>query len=306
MDEIKTKFLNMNLNSPTTTASGILGLTADSMKRVTAFGAGSVTTKSFNIEARKGHPGPSILPFKHGLINAVGLSNPGVDEMVGEIEKFKKISDRPIFASIFGRTIDEFGAVAEIVADVRPDLIEVNVSCPNVRSEFGEPFSSSYENTGKITSLVKKNAGNIPVSIKLAPQGAQIGRMAQICKDNGADALTAINTVGPGMLIDINVRKPILSNKTGGVSGPAILPITVKCIYEIYESVDIPIIGVGGVNDAEDALQLILAGASIVGIGSGIYYKGIEIFDEVNKGIRAYMEKYGIKSLDEIRGAAHE
>ena len=118
--------------------------------------------------------------------------------------------------------------------------------------------------------------------------------------------MTAINTVGPGMLIDINVRKPILSNKTGGVSGPAILPIAVKSIYEIYASVDIPIIGVGGVNDAEDALQLILAGASIVGIGSGIYYKGMEIFDEVNKGIAAYMQKCGFSSLEEIRGAAHE
>jgi dihydroorotate dehydrogenase (NAD+) catalytic subunit len=306
MATLKTKFLNMELESPTTTASGILGLTADSMKRVTEFGAGSVTTKSFNIEARKGHKGPSILPFKHGLINAVGLSNPGVEEMIKEIEKFKKISNRPIFASIFGRTIDEFGEVAEIVADAQPDLIEVNVSCPNVRSEFGEPFSSSYENTGKITALVKKKAGNIPVSIKLAPQGAHIGKMAMICKDNGADAVTAINTVGPGMLIDVNVRKPILSNKTGGVSGPAILPIAVKSIYEIYANADIPIIGVGGVNEAEDAIQLILAGASIVGIGSGIYYKGIELFDEVNRGIMKYLQKHGFNSIDEIRGAAHE
>ena len=306
MNILKTKFLNIALESPTTTASGILGLTADSMKRVTEFGAGSVTTKSFNIEARKGHKGPSILPFKHGLINAVGLSNPGAEEMIKEIKKFKQISSRPIFASIFGRTIDEFGEVAEIVAAAKPDLIEVNVSCPNVRSEFGEPFSSSYENTGKITALVKKRAGNVPVSIKLAPQGAHIGRMAKVCKDNGADAVTAINTVGPGMLIDINVRKPILFNKTGGVSGPAILPIAVKSIYEIYANVDIPIIGVGGVNDAEDALQLILAGASIVGIGSGIYYKGMEIFDKVNKGIAAYLRKHGFSSLEEIRGGAHE
>jgi dihydroorotate dehydrogenase (NAD+) catalytic subunit len=303
---LKTKFLDLELNSPTTTASGILGLTADSMKRVTLFGAGSVTTKSFSLEARKGHKGPSIMPFKNGLINAVGLSNPGVDEVIKEITKFKKISGRPIFASIFGRTIEEFGEVAEMVKEAAPDLIEVNVSCPNVRSEFGEPFSSSYENTGKITALVKKSAGDIPVSIKLAPQGAQIGKMAQVCKENGADAVTAINTVGPGMLIDVNVRKPVLSNGTGGVSGPAILPIAVKSVYEIYKNADIPIIGVGGVTDAEDALQLILAGASVVGIGSGIYYKGLEIFDEINKGLIAYMEKYGVKSIDEIRGAAHE
>ena len=306
MDILKTKFLNMVLNSPTTTASGILGLTADSMKRVIDYGAGSVTTKSFNIEARKGHKGPSIIPFKHGLINAVGLSNPGVAEMVKEIIKFKQISDRPIFASIFGRTIDEFGEVTEQLVDAQPDMIEVNVSCPNVRSEFGEPFGSNYENTGKITALVKKKAGEIPISIKLAPHGAHIGKMAKVCKENGADAVTAINTVGPGMLIDINVRKPILSNRTGGVSGPAILPIAIKSIFEIYENTDIPIIGVGGVNEAEDALQLIMAGASVIGIGSGIYYKGIELFEEINKGIAAYLKKHGFNSVDEIRGAAHE
>jgi len=306
MSFLDTKFLNMELNSPTTTASGILGLTADSMKRVTDNGAGSVTTKSFNIEARKGHKGPSIIPFKHGLINAVGLSNPGVKEMVKEILKFKQINDSPIFASIFGRTVEEFGEVTEQLADAGPDLIEVNVSCPNVRSEFGEPFGSSYENTGKITALVKKRAGNVPISIKLAPHGAHIGKMAKVCQENGADAVTAINTVGPGMLIDINVRKPILSNKTGGVSGPAILPIAIKSVFEIYENADIPIIGVGGVNEAEDALQLIMAGATVIGIGSGIYYKGIEIFKEINEGIVSYLKKHGFKSVDEIRGSAHE
>ena len=299
-------FLHMELAQPTVLASGILGLTAASMKRVIEAGAGAVTTKSFNTEGRKGHPNPSILPFRHGLLNAVGLSNPGVDEVVKEIRLFKKECQAPLFASIFGRTIEEYGEVTQKLAEAQPDLIEVNVSCPNVRSEFGTPFGDSPQDTARVTEIVKKYAGNIPVSVKLGPHGPGVGRMAKVCEEHGADAVTLINTVGPGMLIDIDVRKPILSNKTGGVSGPAILPIAVKSVYEAYEQVRIPIIGTGGVTTAEDAIQMILAGATLIGIGSGVYYQGIEIFRKIDRGIEAYLERYGFSTLDEIRGLAHE
>ena len=157
-----------------------------------------------------------------------------------------------------------------------------------------------------MTEIVKKHAGNIPISVKLGPHGPGVGRMAKVCEDHGADALTLINTVGPGMLIDIDVRKPILSNKTGGVSGPAILPIAVKSVFEAYEQVRIPIIGTGGVTTAEDAIQMILAGATLIGIGSGVYYQGMEIFRKVNRGIQDYLTKYGFTSPAEIRGLAHE
>ncbi len=297
---------SIDMASPLVLASGILGLTASSMKRVVGFGAGAVTTKSFNIEARKGHKGPSVVPFKHGLLNAVGLSNPGVDEMIREIKTYKKICGSPVFASIFGRTIEEFGIVTEKVVEAKPDLIEVNVSCPNVHSEFGEPFGGSFEDTARITRLVKEKASGIPVSIKLAPHYPAIGKMAKVCEDNGADAVTAINTVGPGMIIDVNVRKPLLSNLTGGVSGPAILPVAVKSVYEIYKNVSIPIIGTGGVTTAEDALQIIMAGASAVGIGTGIYYEGIEIFDKINNGMIEYLQRHGFESIAEIKGSAHE
>ena len=303
----RVKFLNLELENPTVLASGILGLTASSMWRVVRVGgAGAVTTKSFNKDWRKGHKNPSIIPFRHGLLNAVGLSNPGIDEMVKEIRKFKERSKAPIFASIFGRTIEEFAEVTQRTVEAKPDLIEVNVSCPNVHSEFGQPFGDSLKDTARVTAIVKKHAGNIPVSVKLGPHGPGIGRLARVCEESGADAITAINTAGPGMLIDIEVRKPILSNKTGGLSGPALLPIAVKSVYEVYRSVKIPIIGTGGVTQPEDAVQLLLAGATLIGIGTAVYYQGIEVFQKVADGIDAYLQKHGFKSLEEIRGLAHE
>jgi dihydroorotate dehydrogenase (NAD+) catalytic subunit len=303
---IKPEFLNLHLESPLVLASGILGLTASSMRRVIQFGAGAVTCKSFNLEPRKGHRSPSIIPFKHGLLNAVGLSNPGMDEMIQEIIRFKKECNAPLFASIFGRSIDEFGEVTKRLVEAQPDLIEVNISCPNVHAEFGQPFGDSCPDTASITRIVKTNAGKIPVSIKLGPHGPGIGLLTKICEDNGADAITAINTVGPGMLIDINVRKPILANRTGGVSGPAILPIAVKSVYEVYRQVKIPIIGTGGITTAEDAIQMILAGATLLGVGTAVYYEGINVFDKINRGLRQYLTDHGFQSLSEIKGGAHE
>jgi dihydroorotate dehydrogenase (NAD+) catalytic subunit len=303
---LKPIFLNIRMHSPLVLASGILGLTASSMKRVIDCGAGAVTTKSFNLEARSGHKGPSIVPFPQGLLNAVGLSNPGVEDMNREISYFKKRCNAPIFASIFGRTVEEFGEVVQKTVECGPHLIEVNISCPNVQSEMGTPFGQSLKDTEKVVKIVKKHSGKIPVSIKLGPHGPGIGSLAKVCEDNGANAITAINTAGPGMIIDINVQRPVLSNKTGGVSGPAILPIAVKSVYDVYEKCSLPIIGTGGVTFAEDAIQMILAGASCVGLGTAVYSEGIEVFNKINKGIELYLEKHDAASLAEIRGRAHE
>jgi dihydroorotate dehydrogenase (NAD+) catalytic subunit len=302
---IETKLLNLKLKSPLVLASGILGLTASSMKRVIEFGAGAVTSKSFNKDWRTGHKNPSIVPFEQGMLNAVGLSNPGLDEMIKEIRLYKQLCHAPIIASIFGRSIDEFGEVTQRAAEAEPDMIEVNISCPNVHSEFGQPFGDSCPDTAKITQIVKKHAGKIPVSIKLGPHGPGIGVIAKVCEENGADAITAINTVGPGMIIDIDVKKPVLSNLTGGVSGPAILPIAVKSVYEVYKNVKIPIIGTGGVTKPSDAIQMILAGATAIGVGTAVYYEGIEVFRKLNEGIDKYLKEHGYKHVSEIRGAAH-
>ncbi|HES60220.1 MAG: dihydroorotate dehydrogenase [Calditrichaceae bacterium] len=303
---IKTRLLNFYLKSPLILASGILGLTASSMKRVIEFGAGAVTSKSFNKDWRTGHKNPSIVPFEHGMLNAVGLSNPGLDEMIKEIQLYKEECDTPIIASIFGRSIEEFGEVTRRTCEAEPDMIEVNISCPNVHSEFGQPFGDSCPDTAKIVQIVKEHAGNIPVAIKLGPHGPGIGVIAKVCEENGADAITAINTVGPGMLIDIDVQRPVLSNLTGGISGPAILPVAVKSVYEVYKNVKIPIIGTGGVTKPSDAIQMILAGSTAIGVGTAVYYEGIEVFRKLNEGIEKYLLEKGYKSIEQIRGAAHE
>jgi dihydroorotate dehydrogenase (NAD+) catalytic subunit len=303
---LKTQFLTKMYASPLVLASGVLGLTADSMKRVLAAGAGAVTTKSFGLEPRKGHPCPAIVPFEGGLLNAVGLSNPGADEMIREMKNLRYISEGGIFASVFGRTVDEFGEVTKRAIEAGPDLIEVNISCPNVSSEFGTPFGASYTDTEKITRIVKKASGQVPVSIKLTLQCPSLTKMAQVCRDNGADAITAINTVGPGMLIDTGVMKPVLANKVGGVSGPAIFPLALKAVWEICQNVELPVIATGGVRTADQALQMIMAGATIISIGSGVYYGDIQIFSQINRGIFQWMEEREIRSLEAIRGVVHE
>ena len=293
------------LSSPLILSSGILGLSASSLKRVAAQGAGAVTTKSCGLNERPGHPCPSVIPFEHGLLNAVGLSNPGVAEMIREIQDFRTKSSAPIIASVFGANIEEFGMVTEIIAEAKPDLIEVNISCPNVESEFGLPFGSDPVACARITKLVKKKAGKIPVSMKLTANCPSIAHMAKVCQDNGADLITAINSVGPGMLIDLNVRKPVLANKTGGVSGPCILPVAVRCVWEIFRAVKVPIIGGGGVSNTDSALQMILAGATAVGIGTGVYPKGLSVFNEINNGIREFMRTKKIRKLSSLIGGAH-
>lgn len=301
----KTTICGVDLEYPLVLASGILGVTASSCKMVAEAGAGAVTLKSCSVAPRLGHPGPCVLPIDHGLLNAVGLSNPGARQTAHEIRDYMQRCPTPIIASVFAATVAEFGAVTEIIADVRPHLIEVNVSCPNVESEFGSPFGADEDTLAAVTGTVKRAAGDIPVSVKLTPNCRSIARMAQVAEQFGADAITAINTLGPGMFIDPNTRTPVLSNRVGGLSGPAILPIAVRCVYDIFKRVKIPIIGTGGVSSAADALQMIMAGASAVGIGTAVYTEGVEIFAGVNEGLAGFIEDKRLHSLDELRGCAH-
>ncbi|HEY3446456.1 MAG TPA: dihydroorotate dehydrogenase [Myxococcales bacterium] len=302
---LKVRLAGIELESPLVLASGILGVTSSSLAMVARHGVGAVTTKSFSLEERPGHKGPTIVAFEHGWVNAVGLSNPGWQIATDEIRAYKARTRTPIIASIFGRTMEEFPAVAEKAAAAEPDLIEVNVSCPNVSSEFGTPFEADDADLAWITSAVKRAAGKVPVAMKLSANFGGIGRKAKACEDSGADVITAINTVGPGMLIDLNVRKPVLSNKVGGVSGPAILPVAVRSVFEISRSVKIPVIGTGGVSCAEDALQMIVAGATAVGIGSAFAFDGLEKVPAFHQGMEDYLARGGFPTLEWIRGAAH-
>ncbi len=303
--DLKTNIAGVELKNPTILASGILGVTGSSLVNVAKSGAGAVTTKSIGLEERKGHHNPIIVEFESGLINAVGLSNPGVDEFREEISYAVKNAKVPVVASIFGRTIDEFGIVAEKVSKAKPNLIEVNISCPNVEDEFGKPFGADAKTAAKITETVK-NRTKIPIIVKLTPNVPNIKDIAKAVEQAGADALSAINSLGPGMIIDIKTVKPILANKQGGVSGPAIRPIAVRCVYDIYEIVDIPVIGIGGITYGKDAIEMMMAGASAVGIGSGVYYRGIDVFRKVCDEIKGFMEEEGYFNLKQIIGKAHE
>ena len=306
MPHLKVQMAGISMDSPLVLASGVLGVTASSMRRVVDHGAGAVTTKSCSIHPRKGHPGPCIIPYEHGMINAVGLSNPGVDAVVNEIRTYRAECQAPIFASVFAGSVEEFGKVTRRIAAGNPDLIEVNVSCPNVQSEFGAPFGASFEDTAAITRIVKKNAGKIPVAMKLTVHCPSIGKMAKVCEDNGADVITAINTVGPGMLIDVGVKRPILSNKMGGVSGAGIFPVALKAVWEIHRNCNLPILATGGVSNGNEAAQMILAGAHAVAIGSAVYNRGVEVFQRVNEELLEVLELHEMERLDDLRGGAHE
>jgi len=302
---ISVEMAGLMLDSPLLLSSGVLGLSASSLKSVADAGAGAVTSKSCGLNERAGHKCPAVLPFEHGVLNAIGLANPGVDEMVKEIQEYKRRSKTPLIASIFGSDVDEFGVVTEKIVSARPDMIEVNVSCPNVASEFGVPFGADIDICSRITRLVKDKSKGIPITVKLTANCPSIARIAKACEDNGADAITAINSIGPGMIIDVNVRKPVLSNKVGGVSGACVLPVSVRCVWDIYRTVKIPIIGGGGVTKPADALQMIMAGATAVGVGSGLYKNGPELFEEINQGIKTYLHENKMTRIDSLIGAAH-
>jgi len=299
---LETSLCNIKLCNPTILASGILGVTKESVDRIGRSGAGAVTLKSLCHEERKGNPNPTMFGYDNVFLNAVGLPGQGIDSAVRDFGRLDNLSV-PVIGSIYGYKIEQFGEVAKKMASLKPALIEIDISCPHM--DYGKPYYADPELTGKVVREVKKNSGKIPVSAKLSPNVYDIKEIAHAAEKAGADAITAINTA-TGMAIDIDARKPILANKVGGVSGPALKPIAVRCVYEIYEAVKIPIIGTGGVTYGKDALEMIMAGATAVGIGTGVYYRGIDVFRKVCDEMEGWMKKNKVKNLGEIKGAAHK
>ena len=224
MTVLRTTFCGIAFENPLVLASGVLGVTGKGMADVIAKGAGGVTSKSWWVRRHAGHPNPVIIADEYAMLNAVGLPDAGIEKSREEIREFRKVSDAPFIANIVAGSVEDFEEITQKAVELKPDILEVNISCPNVKDEFGDLFSGSCDFAEKMTRAVKKHAKNIPVSVKLSPNVANIADVARACEANGADAITAINTVGPGMRINPELRKPILSNKTGGVSGPAIFP----------------------------------------------------------------------------------
>ena len=299
-------FLELKIANPLVLASGVLGTTGASLAAAAKNGAGAVTSKSVWLNRHDGHPNPTVLDLGGGnLLNAVGLPHGGIEEARVEFENFRKLSKAPLFASIAASNFEEFGETATAIAELKPDLIELNISCPNVENEFGRPFACSIQDATKATGIVKKACGEIPLAVKLSPNVENIAKIAKAVEAAGADAITAVNTVGPGMAIDIETAEPILANYVGGLSGPAIRPVAVRTVFEIFKTVKIPIIGTGGISNGRDAIEMMEAGATLVGIGSAAK-NGTEVFGKIAREIEEWCESHEVENVSELIGKAHK
>lgn len=303
---LKSDILGMNLKNPLFLAAGILGTTASGMKMVARAGAGGIVTKSFSLEANDGYENPTIVKIEGGVINSVGLASPGVEakkqELV-ELEETRK--ETPVIASIYGDSEEVFCEVAERTKDY-VDAFELNVSCPHAKCGFGSNIGEDPEMTYDIVSSVKDDIKDVPIIVKLTPNVTDITEIAKASQEAGADALTLINSVGPGLRIDYQTARPILNNVLGGIAGPMIKPIALKCVYTTYKEVDLPIFGVGGIKDYRDALEFMYAGASLLQIGTSIMYDGPEIFKNIADDLTVFLKDNGYKNVNDIIGLSHE
>ena len=301
MHNLKTCFCGITFPTPLILASGIVHTPAAFMALASQKGVGGITWKSISLKPRAGHPLPVVTPYSAGFINSVGLKNPGVKQAVKEIREVKKHIKIPLLASIVAFQMSEFPQLATEIAKAAPDLIELNLSCPNVDDEIGRPFSTDPLLSALAVQEVKRVVKHIPVIAKLTPNVVDIKEIAKAVENAGADAISAINTVGPGLLIDAKTRKAKLGNKIGGISGPSIKPLALRCVWDIAKTVKIPILGMGGVNNGEDALEMMMAGATLVGIGSAVFGKGFGIFDQINQQMLDLMKIYEIASFASIK-----
>lgn len=299
---VATQIAGLKLANPTMLAAGILGYTGLSMKSVIEAGAGAVVTKTMGQEPRTGYLNPTVVQTDCGLLNAMGLPNPGISHFKEEMKQLKTIN-APTILSIFGSSVQEFVTVAKTATEIGADAIELNVSCPHVK-KVGAVIGCDPQLLTEIVKAVKKNV-NIPVIVKLTPNVTNISEIAKVAENAGADAITAINTV-KAMAIETETGRPILANKFGGLSGPAIKPIAVRCVYDVYRSVDVPVIGCGGISSWQDAIEFIQAGASAVQIGTAVTFKGVEVFGSVAKGINSYLERKGYTNVKDLVGLAHK
>jgi len=290
----------LKLKSPIILASGILGVSFSSMKRVFDAGAGAVTTKSIGPKPRKGYKNPSIIEIYPGtFMNSVGLGNPGIKEFILEIKEIKKYKI-PLIVSVFGNTNEVYLDVAIKAENAGADAIEINISCPHAEvSSIGIDKGLTFE----IVKFLKEKL-TVPLFVKLNPNVTNIVEIALAAENGGADGVVAINTLS-ALKIDVNIKRPILSHGSGGLSGKAIQPIAIKKVYDLYKVLKIPIIGCGGIDSWQDVVEFFLAGASAVQIGTA-FYKGTEIITEINHGITQYLKDNNYKSINNIKGLAHQ
>ncbi len=292
----------LRLTNPTMLASGILGYSVETFESIAKGGAGAVVTKSVGLKPREGYANPTVVQVSSGLVNAMGLPNPGIQEFVQEIRKAKAALSVPLIVSVYGFSADEYATVAGRAVAAGADAIELNVSCPHVK-ETGSEIGQSSQVLIQVVRKVKDTV-NKPVFVKLSPNVTSIEEIAEAAANAGADALTIMNTV-KALAIDAETMMPILANKTGGLSGPAVKPIALRHVYSVYERVEVPIIGCGGISNWQDAVEFLLAGASAVQIGTAISAIGPAVFEKVARGISKYLKRKGLRSVSEIVGLSH-
>lgn len=301
MGRLSVSLSGVELDNPIIPASGTFGFGYEFAELYDINILGSLSFKGTTMEPRFGNPTPRIAECTAGMINSVGLQNPGIDKVISdELPKLKAVFHKPLMANISGFSIDEYVHCCEKIND-HADIIEVNVSCPNVHNG-GMSFGTDVKNVEAVTKAVKAVTTK-PVYVKLTPNVTDIVEIAKGCEAAGADGISMINTM-LGMRIDLKTKKPVIKNKMGGFSGPAIFPVAVRMVYQVYEAVKIPIIGMGGVSCAEDVIELMLAGATAVEVGAANLVNPFVCRDIVNN-LPVVMDKYKINNLTDIIGGAH-
>lgn len=297
-NRMETVIAGVTLKNPVITAAGTFGSGREYGELIDLNLLGAVTVKGVSCEPWKGNPAPRIAETQSGMLNSIGLQNPGVEHFIEKDLPFLQQHDIGVIVNVCGHTLAQYCAVAERLAECDVDMLELNISCPNVE-EGGLAFGTDPRMVERVVQAVRHYARQ-PLAVKLSPEVTDITEIARAAVSGGADALSLINTLR-GMKIDIHRRRPVLASKIGGYSGPGIMPVAVRMVYEVCSAVDVPVIGMGGIATFEDALEFIMAGAAAVAVGTANFHNPYATV-EVIEGIRGYMEKNNIVSLDEIKG----
>ena len=289
----------MTMKNPVVVASGTFGFGREYAEFFDLSLLGGICAKGLTLHRREGNPAPRIAETPMGILNSVGLQNPGVDAFVEEELPFLRQFDTKVIANISGNTPEEYGIMCQKLSDAGVDMIEVNISCPNVKAG-GLAYGTRPDLAAEVTETAKKHAGSVPVMVKLSPNVTDITEIARAVEGAGADALSLINTLR-GMRIDVNTGRPVLKMNTGGLSGPAVLPVAVRMVWEVANAVNIPILGMGGVSDGDGAAQLMLAGASAVAVGTSLFadpYAAVRVTEE----LAAIAARRGFDKVSDLTG----
>lgn len=299
MADMRVKLAGVDLKNPITVASGTFGFGREYGEFFDISRLGGISVKGLTPLPRNGNPSPRIAETPLGMLNSVGLQNPGVDAFIAKELPWLKTQGLTIIANISGNTPEEYGEMCDKLSAAGVDMIEVNISCPNVKAG-GLAYGTKPEMAAEVTEIAKRHA-TVPIMVKLSPNVTDITEIARAVEGAGADAISLINTIR-GMVIDVNTRRPVLKMNTGGLSGPAILPVAVRMVWEVASAVKVPILGMGGISTGADAAQMLLAGATAVAVGAATFsdpYAPLRILEE----LEALCDRQGVKSVTELTGA---